>query len=509
MFVSRSGGTLNAIFGMDAQGKPEATAKSGPQGVALSAAQQQAVSNSKFFEAGASMSLLDRPGKMGDVFDQHARQLAGLLRHMLEGQGEAAGRTVYFQGREQTLGAVLQAAIKPLSAESDQIGRQMNGGQDFQPWLLETLSTPLQGRADGSGKQGHAELLTKIRTLSAFGTTVWQLMNPVENQAKPELFSQHKQANADACCALLREAGLSAQADDFAARFKEFAGKTRTPGFDNPLSRARSERMPMVATEEGGARAVNGVYEDAAKYGLGFGQVVQRTVDGADDAALRQALGDRNQNINAIPREGAPIADLSRPFTMSEADMGAVPEAYGQLGIGKMLEQHAMTHGTGINRWQPFGAFAMESNTQGLPSAGAQSGGTCDILLALNTLGEERIYGKPELALAAGLGIAAFMNFGGYHTFAETFPIAEAAAANRPYVPTNLAAVNQPELYQRMQATAETHCPEGSEQMARFLSAHADTLAPLLSQHPDLDLSPRAHDVEFHGTPEQIEQWRA
>lgn len=508
MFVSRSGSTLNAIFGMNEQGKPEATSKSDPKGVTLSDAQKLAVKNSKFFEAGASMSLLDQPGKMGHVFDQHAKQLAGLLCHILDGQSEAANHAVHFQGRQQTLGAVLQAAIKPLSRESDQIGRQMDSIQDFQPWLLYTLNTPLQGLADGSLKQGYPELLTKIRTLSAFGTTVWQLMNPVENQAKPELYSQHKQANADACAALLREVGLSLQADDFEARFKEFSGKTRTPGFDNPLSRARSERMPMVATDEDGERAVNGIYEDAAKYGLGFGQVVQRTVGGADDAALRQALGDRNQNINAIARSGAPIADLSRPFTMSEEDMGAVPEAYAQLGMAQMLEQHSMTHGTGINRWQPFGTFALESNQQGLPSAGAQSGGTCDILLALNTLGGERIYGNPDLALPAGLGIAAFMNFGGYHTFAETFPIAEAAAANRPYVPTNLAGVNQPDLYERIHASAEKYCPEGSEQMGNYLNAHKETLVALQAQHPDLDLSTRVHDVEFHGSPEMIENWR-
>jgi len=263
-----------------------------------------------------------------------------------------------------------------------------------------------------------------------------------------------------------------------------------------------------MVTIDGASRAVKGIYEDAAKYGLGFGQVVQRAVDGADDAALREALGDRNQNINAIARQGMPITNLSRPFTMSEEDMSAVPKAYVELGIGQMLKEHAMEHGTGINRWQPFGTFALESNQQGLPSAGAQSGGTCDILLALNTLGTERIYEKPELALPAGLGVAAFMNFGGYHTFAETFPIAEAAAANRPYVPTNLAAVNQSELYQRMQTSAEKYCPEGSDQMKRFLNAHTTTLDQLRQQHPDLNLSPRTHDVDFHGSPKQIEQWR-
>jgi hypothetical protein len=95
-------------------------------------------------------------------------------------------------------------------------------------------------------------------------------MNPVEDYKQPELYSQHKGANTAACVALLREAGFDAQADDFADRFKEFSSKTRTPAFDNPLSRARSERMPMLEVD-GALRPVKGVYEDAVEFGLGFG----------------------------------------------------------------------------------------------------------------------------------------------------------------------------------------------------------------------------------------------
>ncbi|SFN54500.1 hypothetical protein SAMN03159304_00330 [Pseudomonas sp. NFACC24-1] len=507
MFISRSGASLNAIYGMDANGKPESVARSSPEGVTLSDAQKQAISNSKFFEAGASMSLLGQPGKIGDVFDEHAKELAILLQRGLSEQSRAGETLVYFQGKEQTLRSLLNDSIQPLSTQSDQIGRQMTSDQAFHPWLVETLSTPLQGRLDGSGKQSHVELLTKIRALSAFGTTVWQLMNPVENQGHPELYAKHKEANIAACVALLREAAFDVQADDFFDRFKEFSSKTRTPTFDSPLSRARSERMPMVELD-GELRRVNGVYEDAAKFGLGFGQVVQNTVDpdSAEQAALRAALGDRNQNINAIARENAPIADLTRPFTMSELDMENVPEAYAELGIAEMLDQYAMLHGTGINRWQLFGTFAMESNLKGLPSAGAHSGGTCDILLALSTLNPQRIYGNAELVLPAGLGIAAFMNFGGYHTFSETFPIAEAVAANRPYVPSNLAVVNQSDLYKRMADATERYCPEGSEQLVLFHQSHGEVLKSLQQQHPDLEFS--GSNIEFHASEKQIIDWR-
>ena len=124
MFISRSGASLNAIYGMDSQGKPESVVKSNPQGVALSDVQEQAISNSKFFEAGASMSLLNQPGNIGDVFDQHALALAILLRLGLSEQSQAGRIPVHFQGREQDLRDVLEASIKPLSAQSDQIGRR-------------------------------------------------------------------------------------------------------------------------------------------------------------------------------------------------------------------------------------------------------------------------------------------------------------------------------------------------------------------------------------------------
>lgn len=498
---------MNAIYGVDSQGKPETPAMSNAQGVALSDVQKQAITNSKFFEASASMALLSYPGTVGDVFDQHALQLATLLQHGLSENSPAGELPVYFQSREQPLRNVLQAAIEPLSIKSDQIGRQMNADKPLQSWLLNTLSTPLKGRPEGGEPQSHVELLTKIRALSSFGTTVWQLMKPVENRQRPDLYAQHKDANVAACMALLREAGFADQADGFIDRFREFSTKTRTPSFDDPLSRARSERMPMVEVD-GQLRPVKGIYEDASKFGLGFGQVVQNTAhpNSGEQVFLRTALGERNQNINAIPRQGAPIADLTRPFTMSEHDMENMPAAYSQQGLGGMLEQFSMLHGTGINRWQPYGTFAMESNQRGLPSAGAQSGGTCDILLALNTLNPQSIYGNTQLTLAAGLGIAAFMNFGGYHTFAETFPIAEAVAANRPYAPTNLAATNQVDLYQRIAIAAQSATAQGSKQISQFRQSH-EQVSQLLSQQHSAPKSP-TFDIHVFGTEQQIADWR-
>ena len=46
MFISRSGTSLDAVYGIDSQGKPDAVAQSSPHGVALTDVQRQMIANS-------------------------------------------------------------------------------------------------------------------------------------------------------------------------------------------------------------------------------------------------------------------------------------------------------------------------------------------------------------------------------------------------------------------------------------------------------------------------------
>ena len=98
MFTSKTGALLDAVYGIDKHGKPETVALSSPSGISLSDAQEQMITNSKFFEAGASMSLLKHPWMIGEVFDQHALHLATLLRHGLSENSVAGGLPVYTRG---------------------------------------------------------------------------------------------------------------------------------------------------------------------------------------------------------------------------------------------------------------------------------------------------------------------------------------------------------------------------------------------------------------------------
>ncbi|WP_215781988.1 hypothetical protein [Paludibacterium sp. B53371] len=476
------------------------------QGVSLSSAQQQVIANSKFFEAGASMAILDHAGQVGQVYNSYAAKLSKVLTIGLDASGSAGQQQVFFQGKTQSLSAVLTQVFSALSAKTDQIGRQMSQMQPFQSWLLHSLRQPLVPDMPDN----YLPLMTKIRALSAFGTTLWQLMNPVDIPSASQEYAVHMAENRKACQMLLSESGMACT--DFSDRFRQFAAMTRTPLFDLQISRARSERMPLIQDGES-LYPVKGVYEDAARYGLGFGLVVQKVDPAypAQQAALTAALGENNRHINAIPRQGAPIEDLTRPFTMSEEEWLQIPLPYQQLGMEGLLDRHRLFHGTGVNRWQLFGTSALESSQKGLPAAGAQSGGTCDILLALHSLSDKSLYGQAHVVMPATLGIAAFMNFGAYHTFAETFPIGEAMAEKHPFVPSQHSpSARRSELYDRVQqAAAASLTKPGIEQLGAFRDAHVEIQSRLLARHPDLNLHADGDDLVFFAHPEQIVAWQS
>ncbi|AZC38218.1 hypothetical protein C4K37_3833 [Pseudomonas chlororaphis subsp. piscium] len=375
------------------------------------------------------MAILDEPGQVGDVMDGYAKRLAKVFGELTT--NNTIGQTkVFFQNTEKTLRDVFQATtFNPLGAASDQIGRQPEGNQaDVVNWLIERLNLPLSESVEDK----YLHVLTKVKAISSFGTTLWQLF---------AVTSEHLESNKQAVNELLHAAGLSEKENSILwARFSEFKEKTRSVLFDDPVTRARSERMPLL-----NGQPVAGIYSDASVHGLGFGQVIQHTDNEVSTQELSNLLsggGNKNSQINAIPREGAPIQDLTRPFMMSENEFRDMPNVYEAAGLRGKVNEHRFNHGVGINRWQPYGLYGMDSNKSGYPSAGAQSGGTTDIMLALSMLDlkeETSLYGKEKEVLCMTLATAAFMNFGGYHTFSEVFPIGEAIAKNIKFIPTDVA----------------------------------------------------------------------
>jgi len=403
------------------------TLLSSQNGVNLSNIQQLLIKHNKYLEAVISLAILDRPGGIREDLDKLSETLARVLFSICNST-LISKFPVFFQGKKSTLLQVFTTTtFNPMDFPSDQIGRKMTSEGDVKTWLLNKLREHLNNN-------NYLLFLTKVKAISSFGTTLWQLLT---------IGAEQRIQNIAAVTALLSSAGClsDVHAERLMQRFEEFKVKTRSPQFDDAITRARSERMPLHNN-----KPIEGIYSDASIHGLGFGQVVQNAMTEEETNILTKMLsgsGSKNSQINAIQRQNAPIDDASRPFMLSSDEFTNMPDFYRNMGLFEAINNHRLNHGVGINRWQPYGIYGMDTNKSGYPSAGAQSGGTTDIILAsimLNLNQSNSLYGNKETVLRMTLAAAAFMNFGGYHTFSEVLPIGESVARNEIFVPGYAAA---------------------------------------------------------------------
>lgn len=389
------------------------------------------------FEIGASLAMLDAPGSAGIIIDQYANQLASIIQKIydfdypdirLSIDGPPTSLRDYFNKK----------ILMELRPSSDQIGRcqdkskslnWLNGqGKD---WLIEQLNIP----SNSGEKYEYTNMLTKIRTISAFGT----ILREMQHFAK------------DTAAVLVEKDSAMIE-----KRYSQITEKIRHANFDDPKTRARTEKMPIVDGKP--LSSYDGIIAktiDAGMVGLGFGKVWHET--GIKELAqtatvIKQYVGIENKyGRQGMPRLGQDINDSQRPGLLGESSLDKIPEAFNKLR--DQLDAHKFEHGSGLNRWQLTGSYPKASWDQNMPAAGAHSGGTSDIFLALNCLGKDTIFGQRK-ASDLGLLISSFMNFGGYHSFVETFPISQAVAADVTFKVDVTTASR--DLYQDIAAIAQT-----------------------------------------------------
>lgn len=426
------------------------------------------ISHNKILEAYLSINILNEPGEIGTYLDNFTNKLSRIFQSLND--SAIASLPVVFNGMNKTLKEVFTATtFNPLSARSDQIGRMpQSGGDNIENWLSAELRA-------ATNLNNFKRVLTKVKAISSFGTTMWQLL------------SSGNQMNRESVQRLLEASGLN-EASDSNHWFEEFRGKTRSSLFDDPVTRARSERMPLL-----NGSPVKGIYSDAASPGLGFGQVVQASEDPVETEQLEKLLagsGAKNSQINAILRQNAPIGDLERPYMLSEDEFKNIPAAYRSFNIEDKISDHKFNHGVGINRWQPYGSYGAQANLAGFPSAGAQSGGTTDVMLALQLLSGGKIYDRESSKAvdAITLAVGAFMNFGGYHTFSEVYPVGMSVAGNEVMNPEVIAAgFRHSPLYLKILASYNKF----SSKTNNYNDAHANNILKFFRKYKAQTISHR------------------
>lgn len=279
---------------------------SSPRGVKLAPETEELIKHSKMLETVLSLEILDHPGGIAKHLDYYAASMAKLVNTVTTDENIGSLK-VCFRNRERTLREAFTTAIfNPLSAQSDQVGRMpADSVGSVYCWLVEELNAP-------TSEDNFKCVLTKVKAISAFGSMVRQLI------------LMGNETGFYALGTLYHAAGVGLSAEAIKDRFDLFMTKTRPLTFDDPITRARSERVPLID----GKPMKAGVYSDATNYGLGFGQMMQASTDPEETKKLRMLLdasGNRNSQINAIPRENAPIGNLDRPFMLSDNEFARVP----------------------------------------------------------------------------------------------------------------------------------------------------------------------------------------
>ncbi len=420
------------------------------------------------FEIGYSLALLDNPGEGGKIVDGYAQQISDIIDRVYTSE---LGETLILPPnttKQITLREYFNNKIfKELNPGSDQIGRCLEtelktnwpegGGRD---WLRNQLNM-----GSTSENYRYENMLTKIRTISAFGTILRELMK--ENK---EVIAQLTG----------RDSELIEQ------RNNEIVTKIRHGHFDIPETRARTEKMPLVNERPlGSYNNVTIELTDAGPKNLGFGQIWHRDAmaiqsEGGNEILTKYSELEKEQGRQGMPRQGQDVQDKERPGLLGESSMLRIPSHFEDSGLKTQLDNHKFNHGSGINRWQLHGSYAIESWDQSMPTGGGHSGGTSDIFLALNCLSDESVFGQTNKVKQAGVLVSSFMNFGGYHSFVETYPLVKCIAENTDF--NVRVAPEQRGIYREMVLIAKESSNQAYPIIKGHVKAYKATVHDMLQQ---------------------------
>lgn len=448
------------------------------------------------YEAGLSLSILDSPGGAGKIIDNFALKLNAVIDRVYDDYADKKIRYKLGSLTEPTMKQIFDVKLlKEIHYKTDQIGRclDIECCCDKQ-WLNQNTGRCwLQSQLQMSSNDPHytyRNMLTKIRMLSAFGGVCREAL-PIDN-AKTSTGENLTEKEYKNNASILKKICGFGETNNFLERLTEFLERIRHKEFDAPSTRARDERPPL---DEHG-RLLSCIMDEDNKPKLqnikeiGFGNVYgpesfgqQVKVAGAQwnekidgpccesyfKYMTAEKIGRGRQGMN---RQGQPIDTKERPCLLAECCLEKVDKEYsGFNNLMHLLNAHQFHHGPGANRWYVYGSYAKESRQSGLPAAGSQSGGSCDILLGLHLLTEEGLFGNSDILLPAGLFISAFMNFGAYHSFNETYPIVQAMAHNTKFIVSGTR--NAADFYKMMANEVCANCGDHAKTQAiKFYEAY-------------------------------------
>lgn len=417
------------------------------------------------FEIGSSLSILDNPGEAGLLIDSYATQINSILDKVYNTTlGETRIKLGHLPSNTMLLKDFFnQKILSELHPQSDQLGRCLDNS-------LKNNWFELQGRlwlrtqlllSSNQKNYCYSNMLTKIRVIIAFGTITRLLIKNNQTKLLSQLYG----------CSI----------NTINKRYSQFIQKVRHEKFDSQVTRARREKMPIVYGKILQAYPkIDFTLTPAETKNLGFGEIYHIDFMQIKKSFINQShwstINKYLQQEQKLGRQGMPrfaqeILDLYRPGLLSENSIQFIPKKFKQLGLMQQLSSHRIYHGSGLNRWLIYGTFAYDASLHNMPVASAHSGVTANAFLTINYLEKESIFGNKAISQQVGLMLAAFLNFGGYHSFVETFPIAQSIANNIKYQ-VQVTQEHKNNLYQEMVSVIQDYDKKTAKGIEKYLSAY-------------------------------------
>lgn len=412
------------------------------------------------FETGVSLAILDSPGAVGDVLNDKARALHRVLASIYN-DGKFSDLALGLAGQTYSWRQLFDSKmLKKVAPDGDEIGRcaamELNEswmtGAKPSGWTWVESVLQRDGNVPGDGQWRNT--LTQIWLLSSFGTLLYDLLTDADAGAQNRQFIARLMGMNEGAVQTLHD---------------EMMRSLRHAAFDSPETRDRWERRPMVRDENGVDLTTGAKRVDGRTHNAGTGRVYAAPSFATQAGSTRHEAQVRAMGRMAMARVHEPIRQMGRPGVLTDDGYARMPEPF-RARLIPALASHELTHGNAINRWIVMGSYGRQSRDAGMPVACAHSASAFETLYALTYLEGESLSGKRDMVEAAALGIASFMNFGGYHTFVEVLPLSFALADGETFS-VNVKTNARQQLYGRVAAAVERLCPDIRETFSAYRNA--------------------------------------
>ncbi|MCX6990945.1 MAG: hypothetical protein NTX49_07795 [Chlamydiae bacterium] len=420
---------------------------------------------SSLFETAVSLEVLTKPPvacvtRVNVMAGLLATKLE-LLRDYAESHPEA---TVHYKGKDVKIMDVLQKAIlanmNPGNPKGKFLGRY-RGAEAWSVTPIDNLNTIINVLK--KTEYSRDEMLLKILALSEFGEMLTDLLPAIPVAHKDSLDLELSTKPEIAANRALLVGILGGQ--DFSERLLDAQYLGRNVHFDT--ERHREQRFPTAVNcnfHVDQTAAVKGIIvgdkfipleHDLSLVPKKEGSEVQiysgRTFDAGGTIICRGSLNEEDYGRLAETVEGMSQLDIITKALegISSREDKPMPNTYragiftGDLdnlplsfaGLAELIRANPYEHVSGIDNWiLPDQGLSHKNRSSDLPTAGAHSGTTSDIMIACESLLNREV--TPSEAQELRVMIHAYMIFGACHTMAEIYPVVGSYIGDRvPFLP--------------------------------------------------------------------------